>query len=99
LRLQDVLCEHGCLCVELRCRIDCFLMHATAEVSSVVVFNVVDLYNSGTGLWSTAWLSQARRGLAATSVGSVAIFFGGIPQGKLLMIAFGCRVRDCCLRL
>jgi hypothetical protein len=41
------------------------------------IFNVVDLYNSASGTWSTAQLSAARSGLAATSVGNVAIFAGG----------------------
>ena len=48
--------------------------------------NVVDLYDSGTGRWSTAELSQARIYLSATSVGTVAIFAGGLSC-KLL--------RDC----
>ena len=39
--------------------------------------NVVDLYDSGTGRWSTAQLSQARGALSATSVGTVALFAGG----------------------
>ena len=39
--------------------------------------NVVDLYNSASGTWSTAQLSVARRFLAATSVGNVAFFAGG----------------------
>ena len=39
--------------------------------------NAVDLYNSASGTWSTAQLSVARYGLAATSVGNVAIFAGG----------------------
>ncbi len=39
--------------------------------------NAVDLYNSASGTWSTAQLSVARRFLAATSVGNVAIFAGG----------------------
>jgi hypothetical protein len=38
---------------------------------------MVDLYNSASGTWSTAELSQPRTGLAATSVGNVAIFAGG----------------------
>ncbi len=59
---------------------DCFLMRATAGGVS----DVVDLYDSGTGRWSTAQLSQARNGLSATSVGTVAIFAGG-ESGKLLM--------------
>jgi hypothetical protein len=53
---------------------DCFLMRATADGG---YSNVVDLYDSGTRLWSTAQLSQARRSLAATSVRTVAIFAGG----------------------
>ena len=39
--------------------------------------DVVDLYNGASGTWSTAQLSEARSGLAATSVGNVAIFAGG----------------------
>ncbi len=60
-------------------------------------YNVVDLYDSGTGRWSTAQLSQARYGLSATSVGTVAIFAGG-DGGKdsmLLRIVFVCCVREC----
>ncbi len=38
----------------------------------------VDLYNSASGTWSTAQLSVARAFLAATSVGNVAIFAGGL---------------------
>ena len=38
----------------------------------------VDLYNSASGAWSTAQLSVARGILAATSVGNVAIFAGGL---------------------
>jgi hypothetical protein len=52
-------------------------MRATADV----VTNVVDLYDSGTGRWSTAQLSQARYELSATSVGTVAIFAGGVTVG------------------
>jgi hypothetical protein len=40
--------------------------------------NAVDLYNSASGTWSTAQLSVARIHLAATSVGNVAIFAGGV---------------------
>ena len=66
--------------------------------------NVVDLYDSGTGRWSTAQLSQARYLLSATSVGTVAIFAGGfgnylsatcVDGSKLLRIVFVCCVRDC----
>ncbi len=65
-------------------------MRATAGTYS----NVVDLYDSGTGRWSTAQLSQARYNLAATSVGTVAMFAGG-DAGKLLRIVFVCFVREC----
>ena len=58
-------------------------------------FNVVDLYDSGTGRWSTAQLSQARSDLSATSVGAVAIFAGGQIGRKLLRIVFVCCVREC----
>ncbi len=44
----------------------------------------VDLYNSTTGAWSTAQLSVARQLLAATSVGSVALFAGGGTASALL---------------
>ena len=59
------------------------------------VSNVVDLYDSGTGRWSTAQLSQARTALSATSVGTVAIFAGGDSDSKLLRVVFVCCVRDC----
>ncbi len=42
--------------------------------------NHVDLYNSATGTWSTAQLSEGRANLAATSVGNVAIFAGGFSS-------------------
>ena len=53
--------------------------------------NVVDLYDSGTGRWSTAQLSEALYCLSATSVGTVAIFAGGYG-GKLLRSVFVCCV-------
>jgi hypothetical protein len=45
-------------------------------------FDVVDLYDSVTGTWSTASLSVPRYYLAATSVGNVALFAGGNTLGK-----------------
>ncbi len=54
----------------------CQLMSATAVVWS----NAVELYNSVTGAWSTAQLSEGRSDFAATSVGNVAIFAGGWSQ-------------------
>ena len=68
-------------------------MRATADSGDRS--NVVDMYDSGTGRWSTAELSQARYSPSATSVGTVAIFAGGdTAGGKLLMIMFVCCVRD-----
>ena len=64
------------------------------DTAGVVYFNVVDLYASGTGRWSTAQLSQTLGFLSATSVGTVAIFAGGF-NGKLLRVVFVCCVRDC----
>ncbi len=84
MQLHDVLWEHGCLCLGMPCGSDCFLMRATAAYG---FSNVVDLYDSGTGRWSTAQLSQARGALSATSVGTVAIFAGG-GISELLRIVF-----------
>ena len=75
------------------CGSDCFLMRATAGGDGYS--NVVDLYDSGTGRWSTAQLSQARSYLSATSVGTVAMFAGGDSNSKLLRVVFVCCVRDC----
>jgi hypothetical protein len=49
--------------------------------ATVNIFHVVDLYNSATGVWSTAQLSVARNEFAATSVGNVALFAGGLTSG------------------
>jgi hypothetical protein len=46
----------------------------------------VDLYNSHTRTWSTARLSVGRWGLAATSVGNVAIFAGGTTCNVILLL-------------
>ncbi len=80
------------MCLWMPCASDCFLMRATAGDG---VSNVVDLYDSGTGRWSTAVLSMARYALSATSVGTVAVFAGGTVFGKLLRIAFVCCVTYC----
>lgn len=45
--------------------------------SPPVPSDVVDIYGVGTGLWSTATLSDARTGVAATTVGNTALFSGG----------------------
>ncbi len=80
----------GCVCVECLRVLQCCgsvclatsdsLMHGTAGGSS----NAVDVYNSATGAWSTAQLSVARGGLAAASVGNVALFAGGSITSVLL---------------
>jgi hypothetical protein len=49
------------------------------------VYNV-DLFNSGTKSWSTARLSLERAALAATSLGTLALFAGGSTNGALLYI-------------
>ena len=71
----------SCVCAASDCR----LMRATAGSYS----DAVDLYNSATGAWSTAQLSVARFGLAAASVGNVAIFAGGEAGSVLLLIEGG----------
>ncbi len=64
-------------------------MSATADVTTFGPSNVVDLFNSATGTWSTAQLSVARYWFAAASVGNVALFAGGVAASALL-----CRERD-----
>jgi hypothetical protein len=67
------------------CDCCCFVVYAVQEDSGCRLMrviagnpsNVVDLYNSASGTWSTAQLSVARKLLAATSVGNVAFFAGG----------------------
>ena len=65
--------------------------------------NAVDLYNSASGTWSTAQLSVARLSPAATSVGNVAIFAGGLGKCSFALCYGGfvlellC-VYDACLR-
>src|SRR5205823_1567599 len=45
--------------------------------------NAVDVFDASTGQWSTAALSQGRRQLAATSVGNVALFAGGLASATV----------------
>ena len=61
----------------------CLIRSAAADYS-----NVVDIYNVITGLWSTAVLSVARYGLAAASVGNVALFAGGIDGAGAVLCAY-----------
>ena len=59
--------------------------------------NVVDVYNSATGSWSTAQLSVARSSLAAASVGNVALFAGGLTTSALLsMVGRGAHLLCVC---
>jgi hypothetical protein len=55
------------------------LMHCAGDFDGSLTFNVVDIFNVVSGLWSTAVLSVARAYLAATSLPNhgVAIFAGG----------------------
>jgi hypothetical protein len=54
-------------------------MSVTADNSGTQFYSdAVDLYNSASGTWSTARLSVGRALLAATSVGNMAIFAGGL---------------------
>ena len=55
------------------------------RASAAEYLSVVDLYNSATGVWSTAQLSVPRCALAATSVGNVAIFAGGLTNSGALL--------------
>ena len=77
-------------------------------IAVIEVSKVVDLYNYTSGRWSTAQLSAARVELAATSVGNVAIFAGGIAgdcsftlfvEGLLfVLLSVGDGVTFACLR-
>jgi hypothetical protein len=84
---------------------DSSLMRATAATVS----DVVDVYNSATGAWSTAQLSVLRGNLAAASVGNVALFAGGETasallcreRGMVVTVVYGCvrmlNVCVCCI--
>ncbi len=49
---------------------------------SYVPSSVVDIYNTSTGAWTTAALSQARGSLAATAAGNLLFFGGGNLQNS-----------------
>jgi hypothetical protein len=72
----------------------CDLVLSLTRVTADVLYDAVDLYNSATGSWSTAQLSVGRHGLAAASVGNVALFAGG-NTGGLLLRKEGCGVMEC----
>ena len=56
------------------------------ENGNVSYSNGVDIYDTSTGSWSTATLSQGRYDLAATSVGNQ-VFFGGGFNGTSVTTA------------
>ncbi len=62
----------SCFCAAAGCR----LISVTADTQ--LGSQVVDIYHSAMGIWTTAQLSVGRTQLAATSVGGMAIFAGGI---------------------
>ncbi len=64
----------SCVCAATSCRLKVSAGNGPS--------NAVDFYHSASGTWSTAQLSVARSCLAATSVGSVAIFAGGLNWGN-----------------
>lgn len=49
--------------------------------SSAVATNQVDIYDTMTGQWTTAQLSQPRREICAASIGNLAFFVGGEENG------------------
>ena len=85
-----VLMDDATFCLLLLCRVcgagGCRLMGVTAD--DYVYSNAVDMYNSASGTWSTAQLSVGRYWLAATSVGNVAIFAGGVDFGNCSLTLF-----------
>ena len=53
----------------------------TLNSQGVSYSSEVDIYNTATGTWSTSQLSAARSGIAATTIGDLAIFAGGQNAG------------------
>ncbi len=75
----QVVQHFGSLCLVTSCSLTLVAAGGPSES------NAVDLYNSATGAWSTAFqLSVARGGLAATSIGNLALFAGGQAGSALL---------------
>ena len=48
--------------------------------------NVVDIYDAGSGNWSSATLRQAGEGVVATSAGTKAFFAGGLTNNTVVDI-------------
>ncbi len=57
------------------CATACHLIRSTSD--NFASQTAVDIFNSVTGIWSTAQLSLKRRAMGATSVGNIALFAGG----------------------
>ena len=55
----------------------------------------VDIFNSVTGMWSTAQLSLKRRAMGATSVGNIALFAGGGVADGMFCTVVAEYVVDC----
>ncbi len=74
-----------CLCLRLSSLYFLLVFFATVSHDFLslgqCVSNVVDLFDSATGAWSTAQLSVPRTYLSATSIGNTAVFAGGV-EGK-----------------
>jgi hypothetical protein len=87
LRICGVFARGTMLWFGLLC--DHLLSLTRAAAGSSGASNVVDMYNSATGVWSTAQLSVPRYYLAAASVGSVAIFAGGYLSSSALLCRVG----------
>jgi len=87
LRICGVFARGALLWFGLLCDHSLSLSRAAAGSSSAS--NVVDLYNTATGAWSTAQLSVPRYYLAAASAGSVAIFAGGYLSSSALLCRGG----------
>ena len=60
----------------------------TLRAASTLFSNVVDIFNASAGTWSTAALSVARRGLAATSLPSAGLAFFAGGSGTCLLYLF-----------
>jgi hypothetical protein len=58
-------------------RSSCLSHPSHSRRTAGVYSKVVDVYNITTGTWSTAEVSVARRNLAATTSGCLALFAGG----------------------
>jgi hypothetical protein len=60
----------------------------TADFQDNMV-DVVDIYNSATGTWSTARLSASRMWLSGVSAGNAVVFAGGVGAGGFLAADVG----------